>query len=275
VQEMAGKVAVVTGAASGIGQAMATRFVAAGMHAVLADVEEEPLRAVEKALREQGADVLAVPTDVSDGGAVDNLARATIERFGTAHLVCNNAGVAGTSGLSWELTPSTWEWMLGVNVWGVIHGIRAFVPMLVEQGEGHIVNTTSMAGLLGGFGSSPYTASKFAVVGLSESLQAELELIGSPVKVSVLCPGRTATKIGEAKRNWPSRLGPPPQPMSANQLGPFPIPEIMRAMLETPMDPAVVADLVLDAVAAERFWIITHPKEVHALMTEHTQHLLR
>jgi NAD(P)-dependent dehydrogenase (short-subunit alcohol dehydrogenase family) len=274
VRELAGKVAVVTGAASGIGRAMAERFAAEGMLVVLADIEEEPLRAAETALQEDGADVLALVTDVSDKSSVDHLAQATIKRYGTAHLVCNNAGVAGTSGLSWELAPSTWEWMLGVNLWGVIHGIRAFVPMLVEQGEGHIVNTTSMSGLLGGFGSSPYTASKFAVEGLSESLRAELALIGSPVKVSVLCPGRIATNISEAKRNWPARLGPQPRPLTTDKLGPFAIPDIMRDMLDHPMDPKTVADLVVEGVTSERFLIVTHPTEVRRLMAERMNDLL-
>jgi NAD(P)-dependent dehydrogenase (short-subunit alcohol dehydrogenase family) len=273
MQAMTGKVAVVTGAASGIGRAMAERFVAEGMCVVLADVEEGPLRAVEHLLREGGAQVKAVLTDVSDGESVENLAQATLRQFGTAHLVCNNAGVGGFGGFSWQLPTSAWEWTLGVNLWGVIHGIRSFVPILVEQGEGHIVNTASISGFAGGMGSSPYTASKHAVIGLSDSLRVELAMIKSPVNVSVLCPGRIDTAIGDADRNWPERLGSLPERRQADQLGPFPIPEVLQGMFAAPMATSVVADLVLDAVRSERFWILSHPAAVQTLMESRTANL--
>lgn len=266
MRELNGKVAVITGGASGIGRALAERAASLGMHVVIADIEEEPLRVTEKSLAEGGADVLGVPTDVSDASSVQALADATVKKFGTAHLVCNNAGVAGTGDLSWVMPPSTWEWMFAVNVWGVINGLRAFVPILVEQDEGHVVNTTSISGLLGGLGSAPYTSSKYAVVGMTESLRAELATSGSRVKTSVLCPGRIETNITHADRNWPERLGPKPKPRDTDKLGVHEVPEVMRAMFDTPMSPGVVAELVLDAVAAERFWVITHPAEVKAML---------
>src|SRR5438270_2220448 len=182
MQDLKGKVAVVTGAASGIGNAMATRFAEEGMRVVLADIEEGPLADAEKRLGDGGATVLGVPTDVSKGDQVDALAARTFDAFGTAHVVCNNAGVA-TGGPMWTLTESDWAWVLGVNLWGAIHGVRAFVPRLVEQGEGHVVNTASMAGLTSAPMMGPYNVSKHGVVTISETLAAELALHGSPVKV--------------------------------------------------------------------------------------------
>ncbi len=172
------------------------------MKVVLADVEQEPLDAARDELDAAGADVLAVRTDVSDGDQVDALAAATLEHFGAVHLVCNNAGVGG-GGLSWEASREDWDWVLGVNLWGVIHGIRAFVPHLVAQDEGHVVNTASIAGFAYGPMMGPYNASKAAVVAISETLKAELAMQGSKVGVSVLCPGWVNTRIHESDRNRP------------------------------------------------------------------------
>ena len=183
MQDLKGKVAVVTGAASGIGNAMATRFADEGMKVVLADIEEGPLADAEKRLADGGAAVLAVPTDVTKAAQVDALADQTFGAFGTAHIVCNNAGVA-TGGPMWTLTERDWAWVMGVNLWGVIHGVRAFVPRLVEQGEGHVVNTASIAGLTSAPMMGPYNVTKHAVVTLSETLQQELAMQASPVKVS-------------------------------------------------------------------------------------------
>src|SRR5438067_2268497 len=205
MKDLKGKVAVVTGGASGIGNGMATRFAEEGMKVVLADVEEGPLADAEKKLTDAGATVLAVPTDVSKGDQMDALAAKTFETFGTAHVVCNNAGVA-TGGPMWQLTEADWQWVLGVNLWGVIHGVRVFAGRLVEQGEGHIVNTASIAGLTSAPLMGPYDVSKHGVVTLSETLASELALHGSPVKVSVLCPGWVNTRIHEADRNRPSEL---------------------------------------------------------------------
>ncbi len=256
MQQLAGKVAVVTGGASGIGLALAERFAAEGMKVVLADVEEPALRAAEAALTEGGAEVLAVPTDVSVAESVEQLAARTNERFGTAHVVCNNAGVAGVH-QAWEGPLSIWEWTLGVNLWGVVHGIRAFLPTLLEQGEGHIVNTASMAGVRPMPFIAPYVASKHAVVGLSESLFYELALLDSAVKVSVLCPTWVRTSIVEGDRNWPSRLGPRPETTNDTSRE---LAALGQQKTAAGLEPATVADLVVDAIGAERFWVFPEPE---------------
>jgi NAD(P)-dependent dehydrogenase (short-subunit alcohol dehydrogenase family) len=257
MRELSGKVAVVTGAASGIGLALCRRFGADGMRVMMADVEEPALAAAARGLAAEGIEAATSVTDVSDAGSVDALARATLERFGAAHVVCNNAGVAG-GGLAWELPLPAWNWIVGVNLYGVVHGIRSFVPHLVAQGEGHVVNTASMAGLLGSPGLSAYCATKHAVVGVSESLKHDLAAIGSPVGVSVLCPGFVRTRIAEADRNWPARYGPPPEPDDG------PLAEQMREAISgaiaSGLDPAVIAEAVRDAIVAGRFWILTHPE---------------
>src|SRR5215216_2897924 len=203
MRSFTGNVAVVTGAGSGIGQALAERFAAEGMKLVLADVEAEPLARVEREMRANGAEVLAVRTDVSQAADVEALAERTLDAFGAVHVVCNNAGVA-LGKTSWDLTVADWEWVLGVNLWGVIHGIRTFVPIMLQQGtEGHVVNTASLAGLLSAPFMSVYDATKFAVVTISESLSLELALQGAQVKVSVLCPGFVNTNIITSERNRP------------------------------------------------------------------------
>jgi NAD(P)-dependent dehydrogenase (short-subunit alcohol dehydrogenase family) len=239
MDDLEGKVAVVTGAASGIGRALADRWAESGMKVVLADVEQEPLDAARDELDAAGADVLAVRTDVSDGDQVDALAAATIEHFGAVHLVCNNAGVGG-GGLSWEASREDWDWVLGVNLWGVVHGIRAFVPHLVAQDEGHVVNTASIAGFAYGPFMGPYNASKAAVVAISETLKAELALQGSKVGVSVLCPGWVNTRIHESDRNRPG--GPESGGLLAEGR------EVMAQVLANGKQPDEVAHLVAAAV---------------------------
>ena len=200
-----GKTAVVTGAASGIGFALAERFARVGLDIVLADIEQEALDAAEQKVAALGVQTLAVRTDVSDEAAVQALAAAAIERFGAVHLVCNNAGVESSSD-AWLGPISAWKWVLGVNLWGVIHGIRAFLPVMLGQGEGHFVNTASIAGLYPD--SLPRTsASKHAVVAISEGLYRNMKLAGLPIGVSVLCPGWVNTNIMDADRNWPADLG--------------------------------------------------------------------
>ena len=247
----AGKVAVVTGAASGIGFALAERFARSGLNVVLADVEQDALAAADQKILAHGVETLAVPTDVSDEAAVQALARRALDRFGSVHVVCNNAGVV-TNADPWLGPLSAWKWVLGVNLWGVIHGIRAFMPVLALQGEGHIVNTASMAGLLPGFSPS-YDATKHAVVAISEDLYRAMKLAEVPVGVSVLCPGWVRTSILEAGRNWPSALGdaPPPAPTAAVTT------RYVERVIDEGMAPAAVADLVADAVTAERFWVFT------------------
>ncbi|HSM76404.1 MAG TPA: SDR family NAD(P)-dependent oxidoreductase, partial [Bryobacteraceae bacterium] len=196
MKEFRNRVAVVTGAASGIGRALAVRFAAEGMKVVLADVEEPALQAAAQELRDAGAAVLALRTDVSQEADVEALAVRTYEAFGGAHIVCNNAGVASRTVPSWEQTSADWQWVLSVNLWGVIHGIRAFVPrMLSSGGEGHIVNTASLAGLTSSPGLAPYNASKHAVATISESLYFELLAVPSSIRVSVLCPGWVNARI--------------------------------------------------------------------------------
>jgi NAD(P)-dependent dehydrogenase (short-subunit alcohol dehydrogenase family) len=254
------RVAVVTGAGSGIGRALAERFAAEGMKVVLADVEAEALARVEAALRGKGTDVLAVRTDVSQAGDVEALAEKTLEAFGSVHIVCNNAGV-GVFKTSWEHSVSDWEWVLGVNLWGVIHGIRVFVPIMLRQGtEGHIVNTGSVAGLLTSGFKSSYDVSKFGVVALSESLYRELDALNAPIKVSVLCPGGVKTRIMESGRNRPGRLENDAAVESAAQRAEaLAYEQRLREMIVgTGMPPTEIAEQVFGAIREERFYILPH-----------------
>lgn len=256
MNQLEGKVAVVTGAASGIGRALADAFAAEGMSVVMADVEEDALATAAKEVGELGAAVLAVPTDVTKGDDVDALAARTVEEFGTFHVVCNNAGV-GSGGTMWELTEADWAWVLGVNLWGVIHGIRAFVPRLVEQNEGHVVNTGSIAGLTSAPMMGPYNASKHAVVTISETLHRELGLNGSAVRVSVLCPGFVQTRIAESDRNRPEHLRNPAESEvnQVNEVGR----ELMKQIVASGLPPDAVARQVVDAIKHERFYVLPHP----------------
>jgi NAD(P)-dependent dehydrogenase (short-subunit alcohol dehydrogenase family) len=249
MRDLEGKVAVVTGGASGIGRALATACRDAGMRVVIADVEEHALR---RAARELG--VTGMLCDVSDAWSVQALADDVQEQFGTCHLLCNNAGVGG-GGRFEELTLNDWRWVLGVNLWGVIHGLQSFLPLLRANPDGgHVVNTASLAGLSPLPGAAPYAASKYAVVGISETLREELA--GTPVGVSVLCPGFVRTNIFTSQRNRPDDLRndePKVEARTANE-------GIIRVVMETAIDPSDVATHVLDAVRDGRFWVITHPE---------------
>jgi NAD(P)-dependent dehydrogenase (short-subunit alcohol dehydrogenase family) len=257
MEELAGRVAVVTGAASGIGLAMAERFAAEGMKLAIADIEEDALDAAAKQLTDGGAEVLAVPTDVSKADEVEAFADRVRERFGAFHVVCNNAGVGGHGFPTWDTPTSEWQWVLGVNLWGVIHGIGAFVPALVEQDEGHIVNTASLAGLASLPFMAPYSATKHAVLAISEALHHDLTMVGSKVKVTVLCPGFIKTGIADANRNWLQRLGPEPTPddPAAEVIEP-----LIRGLVEAGKPPEELADQVLDAIRTGRFLVITEPE---------------
>ena len=255
-----GNVAVVTGAASGIGRALATAFADEGMRVVLADIDETTLRATEASLAEAGRDVHRVVCDTSSEASVQDLARLTLERYGAAHVLCNNAGVVG-KGDAWRGPFANWEWVVGINLYGVVHGIRAFLPIMEDQGLGHIVNTASMAGLLAVPGQPPYNATKSAVVAISESLFIELRQAGSPVRVSALCPAFVRTNLMHGQR-WDERLGPEPPPSEnpANRA----MESYFEHGVERGVDPTIVAAEVIEAIRTGRFWILTHPEARHA-----------
>lgn len=255
MKEFKGNVAVITGGASGIGRALAERFAEEGMKIVIADVEQAALDRAESEMKADGAEVLAVRTDVSKVEDVEALAAKTVEAFGTAHILCNNAGV-GSAGRIWEVSLSDWEWVLGVNLWGVIYGLRAFVPiMLKNEDPGHIVNTASMAGLTTTAGMSPYNVSKHGVVTLSEALYHELRQMDSQLHVSVLCPGWVDTKINLSDRNRPGG------PIAEENLGDGAklFQQAVGQALKRGLAPKDVAELVLESIIDERFYILPHP----------------
>ena len=250
----AGKVAVVTGAASGIGLALAQRLASNGLHVVLADIDQTALAAAAESVESLGVKSLAVRADVSDEASVRALAAAAVDRFGSVHVVCNNAGVTSMAD-PWFGPITPWQWVVGVNLWGVIHGIRAFLPILATQGEGHIVNTASMAGLIPGAGPI-YDATKHAVVAISEDLYLTMKIAGLDVGVSVLCPGWVRTSMLNADRNWPAALGEVPQPPATTAA----ILPHYRRIIDKGMAPAAVADLVAGAIESGSFWVLTHPE---------------
>ena len=264
MNEFEGKVAVVTGAASGIGRALADRCVEEGMKVVLADVDVEALTITEASMKGSGAAVLAVRTDVSQAGDVKALAQKTVDAFGAVHLLCNNAGVAGTAAPTWENTLADWEWVMGVNLWGVIHGVRVFVPiMLAQDTECHIVNTASMAGLISCPGLAAYKVTKHGVVTLSETLHHELAERGAKVKVSVLCPGIVNTRIMESARNRPGHL-PATEPLDPASAAGW---EALRQLVPAGMPPVQVADAVFKALRKDQFYILTHPEGKESVRT--------
>jgi NAD(P)-dependent dehydrogenase (short-subunit alcohol dehydrogenase family) len=253
---LAGKTAFVTGGASGIGLALGCVFAQAGMKVMLADIETDALNAAVNGLLNLGPDVRGIPCDVTDPASVESAAAAAFEAFGKVHVVCNNAGVAGGGGID-TIALESWRWVLDVNVMGVVHGIRAFLPHIRAHGEGgHFVNTASMAGLQSNMGFNPYAASKFAVVALSEGLALQLKPHG--IGVSVLCPGFVRTRIGESGRNRQDRYGPARPPDPASPAG-IMMAEII-ARIETGIDPAIVAALVVDAIRADELYVFPHPE---------------
>lgn len=253
MRELNHRVGVVTGAASGIGLAISERFAADGMSLVMADIEAAALDAAAARVMALGAEVMSAVVDVSDAAAVENLAVQTYERFGAAHVLCNNAGVGG-GGAQATLTVAEWDWVLGVNLHGVVHGIASFLPRMVASGEdGHIVNTASMAGHVGFSGMGPYNASKFAVVGISESLFHELA--ETNIGVSVLCPGWVNTRIGESSRNRPSNV--PERMVRPEDVARS---EYITQVLADGLPASAIADLVHDAIVEDKFWIFSHPQ---------------
>jgi len=256
VTDLAGRVAVVTGGASGIGRAMAELFARERAKVVLADIDQRALAAVVQSIKGRGGEALGVPTDVTDLASVQALADTAFKAFGRVNVLCNNAGVALWGGLE-QATHRDWQWVLGVNLWGVIHGVETFVPRMIASKEpGHIVNTASMAGLIASRGLGVYNTSKYAVVGLSETLAKDLRSYG--IGVSVLCPMGVATQIRESARNRPSSLT-NDTPIAAEPV------ELIGRTLE----PATVAEMVLAAIRANRLYVITHEESLEALRRRH------
>ncbi len=260
MENLQDKVAVVTGGASGIGKAVAARAAAEGMKIVVADIEEGPLKEAEADISSSGADVLGVVADVSDAASVRELRDRALDRFGAVHLVHNNAGI-GLGGPIWEVSEQDWRWILGVNLWGVVHGIATFVPLFIEQGEGHVVNTASIAGLTTAPFLGPYNATKQAVVAISETLFKDLQAVGAPVGVSVLCPGFVQTRIAESDRNRPP-WAPDREVVAAADLR-----GAIQSMVDGGIPAAAVADQVIDAVRSDTFYILTHPELTQAIET--------
>lgn len=248
MQDLAGRTAVVTGAAGGIGLALTERFIAAGMSVVMADIDEDALAREATRLESGGASVLGVLTDVRDPAAVEALRDQALSVHGAVHVVCNNAGVAPGGPMA-ATTPADWRWAVDVNILGVAHGVTAFVPLLLEQGEGHIVNTASEAGLVTNAALGLYCATKHAVVGMSEALWRETHPQG--VGVSVLCPNLVDTKIFESERNRTDGAQ-----MSAEEAATLAPLREMIGLMGIPT--STVADRVHDAVIADDFWILTH-----------------
>jgi NAD(P)-dependent dehydrogenase (short-subunit alcohol dehydrogenase family) len=257
---------VITGAASGFGRAFAQKGAALGMKLVLADVDGDALGDVVETLTAMGADAIAVPTDVSDGAAVEALAHRTLDAYGKVHLLFNNAGV-GTSGFIWEMSENDWSWVFGVNVMGVAHGVRVFTPIMLRQNEpAHIVNTASVAGLISPPAMGVYNASKHAVVALTETLYHDLRRAGSAVRCSLLCPAFAPTGIAEAERARPPRWRNEAPPSASRVLAGR---ELRKAVRAGRLSAADIADAAFDAVRDDRFYVITHPSIMASVRARH------
>jgi NAD(P)-dependent dehydrogenase (short-subunit alcohol dehydrogenase family) len=249
MKELRGKVAAVTGAGSGLGRAMAIAFACEGMHVALADMNEAGLASTHSSVQAAGVKALSMRLDVAKANEVDAFAERTVNELGGIHVVCNNAGVA-VSGAAWENSEAEWQWILGANLWGVIHGVRAFTPRLIAQNDGHIVNTASVAGLISPPGMAAYCVSKHAVVTLSEALHHDLRQRGSAVGVSVLCPAYVPTGIADAE---------PPQPAAKSKERLAQEAQLRKAVASGKLSADDVARTVVNAVRADRFYILTHP----------------
>ena len=263
MEQFAGKTAVITGAGSGLGRGMALYAAGEGMRVVVADVEEPALAETVALVEEAGAEVLGMVTDVGDPAAVDALADAAFDRFGAVHLLHNNAGVF-QAGLSWQRTVADWEWVMRVNFWGVLHGIKSFVPRLVEQeqagdGDIHIVNTSSLAGVTTVAFSGPYVVSKFACAALTESLAHDFRATNSSIGVSCLVPGAIATKIAQSTRNRPDE--PPSEAQAPDHW--FVADTLDQMLNERGRTPLDAARIVFDGVRARQFWICTADEDMY------------
>jgi NAD(P)-dependent dehydrogenase (short-subunit alcohol dehydrogenase family) len=258
MRDLAGRVAVVTGATGGLGSALARRFAAARMKLVLADLDAGALARAVTELARAGTEAIGVRTDVRKASDVEALAARTLEAFGAVHVVCNNAGVAPV-GAAWESTTADWEWVLGVNLWGVIHGVRVFAPILLGQDdEGHIVNTASVAGLISPPGMAAYNVSKHGVVALTESLHHDLVARGAKVRCSVVCPAYFPSGIADSEHTRPLELAEPSRtkPESKHALEE----NLRKAVMSGKRSADDVAAAVIEAVLEERFYVLTHPR---------------
>jgi NAD(P)-dependent dehydrogenase (short-subunit alcohol dehydrogenase family) len=250
----AGSVAVVTGAASGIGLGLSERFAAEGMTVVMADIERPALEAAASKLSAAGGEVLAVPTDVSRSDEVDALRDEALRAYGAVHVLCNNAGVGGPHDPLWTIAEGDWAWVLGVNLWGVVHGVRSFMPVLLEQPAAHVVNTSSIFGVFAG-ALGPYGISKHAITALSETLYFNLREVGANVGVSVLCPGAVKTNFGTSDRNRPADLPPLASTRAAERAAASK--EQFDRLAAAGMEPAEVADIVVEGIRSSRFYLLT------------------
>jgi NAD(P)-dependent dehydrogenase (short-subunit alcohol dehydrogenase family) len=255
MREFQGKTAFVTGGASGIGFALGRALAEAGMNVMLADIETVALDEAVERLRNSGRSVHGIRCDVADPDNVEQAAQAAFKTFGRVHVVCNNAGVAAGGGID-RISVDNWRWVIDVNLMGVVYGVRSFLPHIRAHGEGgHFVNTASMAGLNSGLGFSPYAASKFAVVAMSEGLALQLKPLG--IGVSVLCPSFVRTRIGESGRNRPERYG-EARPLDPNSPAAALVAELARR-IEAGLDPVDVASRVMAAIRNDELYVFTHP----------------
>ncbi len=263
--DLAGRVAVVTGGASGIGRAMAERFASESMRVVVADIEEPPLNEAVRSITAGGGEAIGVPCDVSSWPSVEALRDACTDAYGPADVLCNNAGVAASGAVA-ELSLKSWEWCLGVNLWGVIHGCRAFLGAMIERGSGHVVNTASILGHLSSAWVGPYNVSKHGVVALSETLHAEMRAQSAGVGVTCLCPGLVSTNILDSERNRPERLQDRP---GAGMTWDSDTRAAIGDLYAQALSPSVVADMVVEAILADQLWLFTDDDFDAAIAARH------
>jgi len=272
LKELRGRVAVVTGASTGIGRAIASEFMRQGMRVVIASQNAERLAKAADELRANGGAVLAVPTDVSDRAAVGRLADAALAEFGAVHVLVNNAGV-WAPGYAWEIGPRDWEWVVGVNFWGTVYGIQVFLPHLLREPEGHVVNVSSVGGLMTAPVHSPYSATKHAIVGLSKGLRADLRLKGAAVGVTLVCPGMVKTNIMSQLET----TGPGGRPRGPQELAP----EVaqMWDAIGSATDAGIPAEdvgpMVIDAIRTDRFWLLPNGEQFFTVFEQELRELER